>query len=394
MNYTVSISTFLGRVLFICTLFPFLSPVPVQSDLQPLVIIVAFIFLTSLLFTGEVNRNGLILFLGAFLFFSFTLFYKGGGLLDAIGLPKFISLLSAIILFASYRYIDKVLSLRILRVVIMIYFVFSIFILLDSQQAYSIQSFFVRHINSTEIGYRGISTFATEPGLLASLLIAFLLILDWLEDYHSDRRILYRLMLIMMVLMTKSGTGFLLLILYLLFTYTKYFFNKLSFLALAVVLSSLVIGIYLFSEEILAGDFGRGLQLIYYLFTNPGVLLADSSFLYRLYALFVGVISVVYYPFGVGFTDVRTVSDIIVSNIPFLAVFYSESKFGFRMVSSLGYLISVYGFLFFLGILLIYKLSKTSFKNKVFSFVFMSFSLSFAFPMIWLLLNLNKRLRR
>ena len=77
----------------------------------------------------------------------------------------------------------------------------------------------IRNTNSVDFTYRGVSTLSTEPGLFGGLLIFFLLIIDNTYNKLKINKInmyLLKALVIIMLILTKSGTGYLYFIIYIL----------------------------------------------------------------------------------------------------------------------------------------------------------------------------------
>ena len=94
-------------------------------------------------------------------------------------------------------------------------------------------------------------------------------------------------------------------------------------------------------------------------------------------------------PFGVGHGNVEFESQQIVEQHPSLNHFYASYGEKFHPVSSFGFYLTAYGIFFLLPIIYLLFSSLASPSFKVLSIVYMLFSYSFAFPMTWILLNLN-----
>ena len=85
---------------------------------------------------------------------------------------KMISLAFGMTIVIAFNYSKDAIDHKLLNVSIGIYFIYSCLILLNPELFVGIQNLFIRNTNSgVELGYRGISTFSTEPGLFGGLLI-------------------------------------------------------------------------------------------------------------------------------------------------------------------------------------------------------------------------------
>ncbi|MGG7094080.1 hypothetical protein ACN0IJ_10595 [Shewanella indica] len=389
-----SLKIYAGSLLFLLSFLPFVSPLPLGSDVQPL----AHIYALLLLFSARQFRFVKVHQVFILLSVIFSVLYFPFGNVGDVNIVKAFALPIAFTFYLAVCSIKYEKHSSIIKFVILLYFILSILFLLFPEQFIKFQSFFVRNVNSKELGYRGISTLSTEPGLFAGMMVAIFAILKWYWDKKiiTNREFLVlATCILLMILWSKSGTGMIYLAFYLLLMifFAMSFFTRI-FISLFIA-GSLMVLLSMGSEfslikNAISGEYGRGWQVFSILIFNFEKFMGDSSILYRLYALTTAFISTVQYPMGVGHDEVLNASNNIVSSYPFLADFYSQSKFGFRLVSSFGYYLTAFGlvFLCFIGYLL--YTSKSSWENKILAMLLLSFSYSIIFPLIWVLLALGK----
>ncbi len=375
--------------LFIACLFPFVSFYPLASDVQPTAFIFALLIIVLKAFLDDfkINKYKLIIFC-YICFLSLRISFDG---LDSNELSKIIAMHVAFFTYWGLTYLRFELLRNILPCSIAVYFILSCLMFIYPSELIAMQNYIIRNTNSTVLGYRGVSTLATEPGLLAGLIVGFLAVLDHLKRNELISRNLFLLtwlMAFIVILMTKSGTGFAYLLLYLIVRNVASIGVRTIFAILAVlfifwcVLFIISIGNYQSDLE----GFGRAGSVMYKLATSPQELTGDRSIFYRLYAVYVGFLCLIEYPLGVGFGAVEQVSNILILQKPFLNNFYSSYGETFHAVSSFGYYVSALGFLFLVPFLLFIFLSNVRFDYKILVIIYIMFSYSIAFPIIWILI--------
>ena len=374
------------ELFFLITcMFPFVSFYPIESDVQPLVGILALIVILkrSIFLNQPVHSGPLIFSLFTIIFLTYNNIFQPTFNPD---LGKMLSLFFGSLIIMAFHYSKDFMTKRVLNISIFLYFISTIIIMINSSLFYEFQSLIVRNINTTEMSYRGVSTFSTEPGLFGGLLIFFLLLTDYmfsLKKITSKNKYLLKLMIIIMVFLTKSGTGYLYLILYLILSLR--FKQKKSFFWIFILF---IMGLVLFNASIDTNEFGRGVQVISRLRSPLELLSDDKSILSRIVNLSISFFAIIKYPFGVGNGAVLSSLGELVSQNTFLDSWYMGRKPNLN--SSFSYLVFSHGIIFILLFLYLFLfISKSKLINKVFSFIFLEISYSSAFPAIWILLSFN-----
>jgi hypothetical protein len=374
------------KIFFFLMLFPFASPYPIATDVQPLVGGLAFI----LLLIGWVKRMriGQAELIGCTLCVISIFYFNPSGSIN-FNFGKIFALIFGVF---TYLYIKKNMeyfSSIIFKRVVYIYFTLSLAFIINPDIFIKVQSFFIRKSNVTELGYRGISTLATEPGLFGGLMVGFLAInFYYYKKGEIKKKWFYglNLAIIFMIIMTKSGTGYLYMIVF----FTVIVMKSHNFKSL--ILKSLILTIalsyltYLSKSDLDFDKYGRGMHVFSKVVTDPSLVINDRSVMYRLYAVYVAVISLTESPFGVGHAAVKAVSQEIVDTDSTLNYFYSSYGEDFHAVSSFGFFLTAYGLLFLLPFMYIFFVSKAPLENKVISLTYFLFSYSIAFPIPWFLL--------
>tara|TARA_B100000780_G_scaffold259775_1_gene211038 strand:+ start:5610 stop:6410 length:801 start_codon:yes stop_codon:yes gene_type:complete len=249
------------------------------------------------------------------------------------------------------------------------------------------QSYLVRAINTADegIGFRGISTYFTEPGLFGAHMVAFLVVLLNLYKKNiisSSSFRLFFLICLSMVLMSKSGMGYAYISVFILLAYWR---NKFVIIPLILILFTLS---YYNLDSII--EINRGFQSLEELSNLSSS--TDNSILKRVYDFSLGIIVFTNNIFGLGVNaDFSIVKDIIENNIYFSNYYSLWRPFGF--VSSFSFYIVSYGIWFILLILFLLYNYRPSFINFIFFILFISFSFSGSYPIIWMMLIMNYLLK-
>lgn len=379
---------YLGISFLLFSFFPFVSPYPFDTDLQPIVPVLALVIFIYALSRGEVKAWVVILF---FATITISILTNPFGNFD-LQLSKQISLLVAFLCFFSAIYSKKYLTYNVFKVTLTVYLLFTCITYINNDYGFFLQSLVVRNVNSTDLSYRGISTLSTEPGLFSGVIVGIWALLNACKNNTGKiQYISLTSICFFLIFASKSGTGVALLIFYLVFKYIKTAKNFSYLVIFLIILASFIYTMLDDPADVKSGSLGRGVQLLSVLITEPSSLMNDSSLFYRINALWAGILSLFIHPFGVGFGDFDYAVDDIVNNNQYLKSFYQNSKFGFRNVSSIGFYLVSIGWLFLLPFLTLLVKSKAAIENKVIAVAMLSFSYSFAFPLAWLLLAVEKR---
>lgn len=375
---------FAGAV-YLTACFPFVSPMPIGADTQPLGLIFALLLLGCVLTsTGLARRDFFVLFTA-----SASLVYLDptGGFGADMG--KYVSIMAGVVILLAGRAVDRGLAYRLLRLAIVAYFVFSCLIMIAPGFFLGLQGYIVRAVNVTEVDplkYRGVPTFATEPGLLGGLLVFFLIQLRMFAAHAigtvRERRVLFALVCAT-VFLTKSGTGYFFLILFLgAATLQDRIRSTTGAVLAALVVFGLFTGLVALGAALEIDN--RGLELLVGL-ASGSTFGEDTSVLKRVYDFAIGLISLRDNPFGVGGNMV----DVAVNRIAFAHGLVRDVDYGgtISLVSGLSWMMVAYGVVglaFLLYVFFVY--SEAPWINKLFALLFFSFSYSPAFPAIWILL--------
>ena len=288
------------KVALIFGFMPFFSFYPIGTDVQPVFFVLAGIYSLTTPKMWRFTCLELVFFVLA----VFSIFYVND--LSDFEARKSLGLLLALVAYHFWIKNNNIINQRLLFFIVLINFVA---VLLH----YLVPSFFVqvfgRFMRVIKIlhmrGPRGASGFAAEPGFMGALSVFYLAVSFYLKEYVGDRRHFYFIvtMCLIIVTLTKSGTGFVLIVIFIVFKYVRFSFKSLIYGTVAISLFYIVV--YNF-------DLGRGGRLAKYLLTNPQYLfLVDTSVGARIFNIYVGLLSVYETPLGNGAKAFQAVSESI-----------------------------------------------------------------------------------
>lgn len=388
----------LERIFLLSIFFPFVSIFPVNTDVQPVCGFLGLLVCIQAYIKNQLFVSKKILVI----IFFVLLFVVYSNIFDdhlSLNLSKHIVLVFGLFTLIAFYKTHHLLDKRLMYFVVFTYFLFTCFMIIATDLAIYIQNFIVRNTNSIELGYRGVSTLATEPGLLGGLLVFFLLVIYELRRKNKLSKVdllLLNTLVIFILLMTKSGTGYLYLVIFLIFLV----FEEISFYRAIIVtlflmlFFPLALFIYLNvgqSVDLESSTMGRGVEILLMLSNPFKFSFEDSSIMTRVVQLYLGVVSIFEYPLGVGSASTEYYSYEIMENTPFIREFYIKTGKDFGTNSSFSYMTISYGFFFWVFLLYLYfSFSRSSAAQKTFSFIFLAVSYSAAFPPIWVLLLLSE----
>jgi hypothetical protein len=371
--------------VFLTACFPFVSPMPMDVDTQPLCLIFALLLTVLVMATTGLERRDFFVLFAA----SASLVYLDPTRGLGTDTGKYVAIVAGMLILVAGRAVDPRLAYRLLRLAIIAYFIFSCLIMIKPDVFLKLQGYIVRAVNVTEedpLKYRGVPTFATEPGLLGGLLVFFLIQLRMFASLAigtvRERRILF-FFVCATIFLTKSGTGYFFLMLYLgATTLQDRIRSTAGLLMVALLVFGLLTGLVALGAALEIDN--RGLQLLIGI-ASGSTFGEDTSVLKRLFDFAIGFISLRDSPFGVGGNMV----DVAVNRIAFAHGLVRDVDYGgtISLVSGLSWMIVAYGVVglaFLLYVFFVY--SRAPWISKMFALLFFSFSYSPAFPAIWILL--------
>ena len=380
----------LFRLLFLATLFPFLSPVPIGSDTQPIAALLSILIIIRQLHKG-IKKEYLVLFL---ILLGTCLNIDTDFEIEKPHVFKQIAFISGGLTYIAFSIGQKEIPVRYVKNAIIIYCLGGISWYIAPAITYDLQSYIVRAINTNiqTVGqYRGAPILSSEHGLAGALLVGFWYLLDR-ERVSRNVKIpmIYYALLFFAILLTKSGYGFFLLISYLIIS--KIQGNKyLAIIKTFIIFLSLLITIYLL--QLTGIDLGRGGKLVGLIFSGDFFehLLKDFSILKRLGDSFIILYGIQSSAFGYGLNNYVNGAIEILNQNSFLHIFYKDiDVFGFT--SGLSWLMVSHGPLIFIGFIIYYfRKSHWTLSSIFLVFTYSVFSFSLAFPITWYIIFVAKK---
>lgn len=370
---------------FLCCLFPFVSPVPVETDTQPLFLIFGVIVVARHAWDVGLRANTYWL-LGIA---GISLGYINPFLEYRVDAGKAVSVVAGVLTYVAATRINHQQAYRLVRQASLVYFIYSCLIYLNPPLFLALQEYFVRGVNVADISnlaYRGAPALATEPGLLGGLLVFLLIQLRYLGKMvnASARQIAaYGVLIVLTIIMTKSGTGYLYLLTFLALIYGRRIVG--SRLIRVCLLSAVTFGLALVAPVLADLDLNnRGAEILITLVTG-GNLEEDTSVLKRIYDLRIGFESLFDHPFGAGVNGVSAAVNELAIRYDLLRA--NDMGNQISLVSGLSFYFVAYGLLGLLFIVWVFLfVSRASPLHKAFALIYLLASFSPAFPAIWILL--------
>jgi len=236
---------------------------------------------------------------------------------------------------------------------------------------------FVRVIKVEDFtGARGVSGLSPEPGFLGAMSIVYMLLgVYFNEKGHSRVSFIYCICLsVFMLLISKSGTGYLYLLIIL--TSLMIGFFKGWKRAAILVMGTIVVGVFLLSVD--NGQPNRGVALMKIAFEDGWAgLLSDKSVYFRVRHIVLAFNSFIDHPFGNGLG-----SYLYVAKIYQVDILQSLSALSLGVVE-----FGVWFIVLLIALMWTPNLWCFSFSYKLLAGLFLFVSFSVAFPATWLLLG-------
>ncbi len=402
LNFQIKINPvldtyFFVNVFFFFALMPYVSPIPLGSDVQIITGLIGYLLIAGLLIKDKflVNPRELLIFLLGFFFIAYIntnestyQFRKAIGPLYAFG-----------VYFVAKKY-KGYLNLKVLDLALFIYFLGSLVQLISPSLFQMTFEFFIRESKYSTGTARGVTSLAPEPSFLGIVCIYILLIQDWVYTrFNSTKDKMYftrMFMAIFMILLSKSGAGYILLFLF-------FAAKSTSYLKKYWILMSIVFASFLFlilNIENVSGNKGLSDLVSVLKSTSPKDLLRVSSLSNRVNPVVVGVAGALEKPFGRGSGSFTTqAKEVYLENgIDKIYPFYMRDRLLYEIssdsVSTFGKYIFEYGvfFIFWLVLVLIGLNFKESGTFTVFLLLSgLLFSLPIVYPPLWLIFGIYDR---
>lgn len=370
INFNKTLLT-LGLIL---SFFPFISPYPIGSDLQPVFFLVAVVCLVSKRSYLQIGFSPILIAV-----LPLTLFYFRS--LENWSLIEFGRMAACLVAYLFFFNFHKALTQRFIFYVSLVWlcvllfntFYVDLFVLLFENFLYGMRN--------QEIGYRGATGLAPEPGFSGLIAVGLLSVSAFKKEFYGEKNYFWPILVfsIASVALTRSGTGSLYLVVFL----TLYFLKLRLFPYLVLMLT-----VFFFAIQML--ELGRGGLSVLNLLLDPMSTIArDTSIGTRVLNTIIGFVAVVEYPLGVGFDEYRKTASFLASSYN-LKSFVSgdigtSSNFG-RYSVHLG--LGWWAFLICIFFLPFFVIGLRIVAFICIAFIFLSTSVSVSFPITWALIAL------
>ena len=390
---------FLINSFFFFSLMPFVSPLPIGSDVQPVSAILAFI----LLFWAALERNFRLTTLTmTFLALAiFSLIYAGFDTNNLFELRHRVGLVFASITFIALIYYLMEFSKKILMLAIVVNFFGVVWHFFLPDSFIVIGELFVREIKQTA-GGRGASGFAAESSFTAiTAMVQFLITyFYYLKEKVSKQFLIWSFFLCLaIILITGSGTG----VIYTTILFAIFTISRLSLKSIILISIVSPILVFLFLNSSISEN-TRGGFLLKLLITNPSILLIDGSISERLLSLEIGLRSLQEYPLGKGGGSYSETAIILDEKYSIISKYTNygisparANAYLFETVSSFARYTIELGFLFVLFLVFLftqsYSLNNFSLISLTLALLLILVSFSILFPPTYLLLAASYSLR-
>lgn len=381
--------SYLVNLCLIFTLFPFVSPYPLASDMQPIAALFGF-----LVFAHDFSYTKAILSKteAAFLIFCIWSFLNLGTQGQFLIKDRFTIFFGFFVYYALNRNLN-LLKLRTVFYCIIFNFFCALWNIFSTETFITVANFIVRKVKVTSFGLRGITGLSAESSFMSVMAICHAIFYFYFPKTNEESKqspIIVLFITIMILFFSKSGSGFimatLIAIIYFITLWTKLSLSKIYLLGVFTFFSLLLLVFFNKLPEM------RGLDLLRLALENPMLLLTDSSFQERLIGLHVGLISITNFPLGTGAGSYLSTASYL-DGLFDISSTYPLARSGVGSnVSALGTGLTEFGILFPLAfVCLAYKAIVSDIQAAIplsMAFLMLLFSFSVGFPLIYLMIAL------
>ena len=368
-------------------LFPYVSPLPIASSLQPFFLaLLAPYFLIKLTH----KRKYPFEFSAVLIFFIYCLamLIPGKIEIDINALKKLFAVPASLIIISFRNEIILWLTIKRLKIVTSIYALVSV---LQATLGQTFGSFteIILNRNGTDFIRRGANSLTTEPSFAGHIAIAFLLLylIRKKKDDAKGYDILLLLNIFLIAVLSKSATAVVSFLIVFIGAMVLKTVMRLSFKRLAITFFLLCV-VFLV---------GSSIPRLVTIFDNvrtygPIALLNDASIAARILQPYFGLKSLIEYPLGLG---IGSATEVFQTEFIHLAKTINFTEYAYRRlmfemnapVSVLGQYMVDTGIVILLLTSIILWRTQGLYKNERMLFIFISLlqSHSFMYPFIWLL---------
>jgi len=375
----------LKNLCWITFFFPFTSPVPINTDLQPFSFII--IFLTIIFYHRNLKYNLLIIIL--FLFGIISIFYINTSV-EYNPIKRFVFFAVLLVVIFIKENINNE-NIKIVTKILLIHVFLILFQILFPEYFTKLFGHFIRNETFVVGDVRGAHGLNAEPGGASAVLagIYFYLVIQFNKNRISFSN--FPLVILFLTLiglaLTKSG-----LAIYCTFFILLYHINVFKKDKYIILTFLIIISLYSLSLN----EYNRAIGLLV-TFWDYGfeILFSDGSIAERILGLSYGIYSLTLSPFGFGGGGYPIASNYVENHYLLSTYFYSAREQIDGTISMTGLYLAEFGILFlFLYIFVMYYFrpkSLSSIPIFILALSFFMFSFSVAFPITWLLFYLVKK---
>lgn len=384
---------FLINTFFVLVCFPFVSLYPISADVQPMIFVLAILIIFLLFYKNRLFFDKTDLF---FIFIAVLSLVYFINIESEFGIRKRVGLLFAFFIYYLTKRFHVYFKFRIFYWAVVVNFACGMFHLLSPNFFATTLGRSVRDIRVLDFsGPRGISGLSAEPGFLGAMCVFFLAVLLYFSKReYIPKRDSYVIifMTVTLIILTKSGTGYVLLAMLSIFWGVERFKIKNVFNYLMLGVAFIVFFFYQSSHFFS----GRGYAILQMLFKDPSSILLDASTGMRLSNVYVALWSLIKYPFGCGIGSFPLVAN-EAYNLSDVGTLINTGEIVFTgNVSALSQYVVEMGLFFMVFISHIFFIGNKSLfaiSLRFLSFMFLLGSFSILFPPTWFLLAIGRKFK-
>lgn len=386
--------TIVSFLFFFCVFNPFISPLPIGTDVQLPVFVLGFVLLILAVLNRRafLDRGQIILIVIALWTFAYLGLEGTFNLRYRVGLPLGILILIVVRIYWQSLTIKAVYAAILFN---------STGIFLHKffpSQFTPIAEIVTREIKIKELGVRGASGFCPEPGLAsASLIILFITLVYFREQRQISRTLFYLNSSILLCCMffTQSASG----ILFMMITLFVYLSFHSRFKRYAIIWLTLIVALIVFLINTNYFENTRAGSLIIMIISNPlEFLRLDGSLAERAAGITFGFLGIQEWPFGFGGGSYSSVAPNLDEKYRVMDYYFTARDQTQQTVSAFGTYTLEFGIIFWVFLIVLfyhsYAFSATALASLALASLFILASFSIAFPGTWYLLVLATQYQR
>jgi hypothetical protein len=386
--------TALANVFFFFALLPFMSPVPVRSDVQLPAFIVAVLLIAIDVVRGKFTIGavqGIFLAIAVWSFF----FVLPDGIFT---LRERVGLLLAFVVYYVVRKHASHFSHKTLYAAILLNFAATMFQWQFLDLYSRLAPYVVRTVKEFGFMGRGMSGLSAEPSFLAAMALAHGLLVFYYRKYGGMGPKMFWSglgMSVVALLLSRSATGFVFLFVVIAIAIVYYAFRGMKPTVWIGLIAAVVIGVALIIGPMADS---RGGAIVVAAYENPKQVVSDGSAQERTRSLIVGVLSLYHHPLGAGGGAFPFVASEMNERYRLERIFEQARpdtvggvlNAGGLYLAEMGFL-----FVFFLVVVLMasFRLDVFSLTYSWLALMFILLTFSITFPLTWILLGITARRR-